>query len=71
MHEIHPKILTDDQKRPIAVQIDYADWLEIQKRLGQADVNGGGVNLTRFTGALKRGLDGLVYQKHAREEWGR
>ncbi|HWL93946.1 MAG TPA: hypothetical protein VNT79_10460 [Phycisphaerae bacterium] len=40
MFEIHKKIVTDENARPIAVQIDYADWLEIERRLA-ASSNGG------------------------------
>jgi hypothetical protein len=33
MRPIHKKILTDDAMRPLAIQIDYADWLEIERLL--------------------------------------
>ncbi len=39
MHPIRKKILTDDAMQPVAIQIDYADWLEIERLLhaqGQA-----------------------------------
>lgn len=71
MHEIQPRILTDANQQPIAVQIDYADWLEIQKLLGLPMTNGGPVDLSRFAGTLKWGEDGLDFQRQAREEWDR
>jgi hypothetical protein len=36
MLTIHKKILTDEAMRPLAVQIDYQDWLEIERRLTKA-----------------------------------
>ena len=37
MHAIHKNIVTDDAMRPIAVQIDYADWVEIEQSLKLAE----------------------------------
>ena len=34
MFEIHKKIMTDENNRPVAVQIEYQDWLEIERQLG-------------------------------------
>ena len=34
LRPIRKKLVTDEQHRPVAVQIDYADWLEIERRLG-------------------------------------
>ncbi len=31
MHAIRKKIVTDEDARPVAVQIDYEDWLEIER----------------------------------------
>ncbi|HKQ48085.1 MAG TPA: hypothetical protein VJZ71_08460 [Phycisphaerae bacterium] len=67
MHEIHPKILTDDKMQPVAVQIDYADWLEIEKLLNLDRANGKPVDLSRFTGTLKWGEDAVAYQRRVRE----
>jgi len=33
MLTISKKILTDEAMRPIAVQIDYQDWLDIERQL--------------------------------------
>lgn len=33
MNAIRKKIVTDENARPVAVQIDYADWLEIERAL--------------------------------------
>jgi hypothetical protein len=33
MRPIHKRILTDDALQPVAIQIDYEDWLEIERLL--------------------------------------
>lgn len=33
MRDIRKKIVTDEHGEPLAVQIDYADWLEIERQL--------------------------------------
>lgn len=33
MAPIRKKIVTDENARPVAVQIDYEDWLEIERAL--------------------------------------
>jgi len=69
MIEIHKKIVTDENQQPVAVQIDYNDWLEIEKAL---DLNGGDkkqADLSRFTGALHWGEDAVAYQRRVRQEW--
>jgi len=68
MHEIHPKILTDDNMKPVAVQIDYADWVQIKKLLGRQDANGKAVDLSQFAGTVKWPEDGVEYQRRVREE---
>lgn len=64
------KIVTDENHRPIAVQVDYADWLEIERMLS---ANGatppGESNLARWRGALALNEDPLSYQKRMRGEW--
>lgn len=71
MHEINPKILTDDKLKPVAVQIDYADWVQIKKLLGQQGANGKAVDLSQFAGTVKWPEDGVEYQRRVREEWDR
>jgi hypothetical protein len=62
MHTIHPKIVTDEQMQPIAVQIDYADWLEIKKLLLQKKSKAA-KNLEKFAGSIDLTEDPLKYQK--------
>jgi len=35
MLNIHKKILTDEAMHPLAVQIDYSDWLKIEQLLSK------------------------------------
>ncbi len=75
MHAIRKKIVTDEDSRPVAVQIDYEDWLEIERLLevsGAERPEAGGSKyrelLEKTRGGWKGG-DGLEYQIRIREEW--
>lgn len=68
-------ILTDEQQRPIAVQIPYEQWLEVEKKLGEpaskesaAFPSEAEKVLRRTAGTWKLG-DGLDYQRRIRAEW--
>ena len=68
----HKKIVTDDANRPVAVQIDYADWVEIERALGLHE-NGStpalAGDINRFAGSLALPVEPLEYQARARGEW--
>ncbi|HRI89822.1 MAG TPA: hypothetical protein PLJ47_18940 [Candidatus Hydrogenedentes bacterium] len=71
MDTIRKSIVRDDEERPIAVQIDYADWLKIEKILA----NGGNTeprttDLNSYRGCLTLTEDPLEYQLRVRGEWG-
>lgn len=71
MHEISPKILTDEHARPVAVQISYSEWLEIERLLAS---NGGAKksgDLRGLAGSIRWGEDAVAYQRRVREEWRR
>lgn len=69
MKEIRKRIVTDERNQPVAVQIDYEDWLEIERRLA-ADRNGPGApDLGQFAGAVRLSEDPLHYQQRIRGEW--
>ncbi len=74
-------ILVDEARNPVAVQLAYTDWLEIQRRLnieppprsGEAVGNDRAHVqdvLQRSSGIWKQG-DGLEYQRRIRVEWDR
>lgn len=71
MHEIHPKILTDENMRPVAVQIDYDDWLAIEQQLDIQRERGAPTDLADFSGVLQWPEDAVAYQRRVREEWTR
>lgn len=75
MDAIRKKIVTDEESRPVAVQIDYEDWLEIERLLEgleakEPETGGSGYRelLEKTRGSWKHG-DGLEYQIRIREEW--
>jgi hypothetical protein len=76
---IRKHIVTDEHNRPVAVQIDYEDWLEIERQLR---AEGGEMIREPSAGDTFSGLldatqgiwtegDGLEYQKRIRQEWTR
>lgn len=69
MSEIRKRILTDEANRPVAVQIDYDDWVRIERTLQSARSESAPVDLARFVGVLEWGEDAVAYQRRVREEW--
>jgi hypothetical protein len=69
MHKIRKKILTDETKRPVAVQIDYSDWLEIERSLDLRDVETRNTDLSAYAGVITLKEDPLQYQSRIRQEW--
>ncbi len=71
MHKIRKKILTDETERPVAVQIDYSDWLEIERSLDLRDVETETRNtdLSAYDGVITLTEDPLQYQSRIRQEW--
>ncbi len=69
MHTIHKNIVLDESQRPIAVQIDYADWLEIERSLHLADKEAKSLDPSQFSGVISLTEDPLTYQSHVRGEW--
>jgi len=61
MHDVRKKIVTDENMRPVAVQIDYAEWLRIQRLLDGQTVAPPPTDLARHVGRLNWPLDGLEY----------
>lgn len=75
MHAIQKKIVMDEDRNPIAVQIDYEDWLKIERLLKMREEEKLGAGRGRFRELLEKtrgswkGGDGLEYQIRIREEW--
>lgn len=64
---IRKKILTDENNEPIAVQIDYKDWLECEKILNLKSPQT--IDLSEFSGKISLTEDPLEFQKKIRDEW--
>lgn len=64
---IHKMLLTDENMQPIAVQIPYAEWLEIELLLGQKKTGKG--NLNELSGTISINEDPVLYQRRIRDEW--
>jgi hypothetical protein len=69
MRKIKKKILTDKAERPIAVQIDYTDWLEIERTLNLGGEHSGKIDLSNHEGVITLTEDPLGYQSRIRQEW--
>ncbi len=69
MREVRKRIVTDEANRPVAVQIDYEDWLDIVRALNLSDGNTPAPDLSRFVGTVDWREDGVAYQRRVREEW--
>ena len=69
MHAIHKNIVTDEAMRPIAVQIDYSDWIEIEQSLGLMDQASRTTDPSQFAGVITLTEDPLAFQTRIRGEW--
>jgi len=56
--------------RPVAVQVDYTDWLEIERVLRLLDGGHNSTNPARYSGILKLTEEPLEYQRRVRSDWG-
>jgi len=69
MHKIRKKILTDMTKRPVAVQIEYTDWLEIERSLNLQGEDTRNTDLSAHEGVITLTEEPLGYQSRIRQEW--
>ena len=61
MRGIRKKFIRDETKQPGAVQIDYADWLMVE-RVNRSD-------LSRYVGVISLTEEPLNCQSRVRKEW--
>lgn len=70
MLSVSKKIVTDEAMHPVAVLIDYQDWLLIEEILKayqtQQKTN---FDLNQYAGVIKLSQDPLEYQQQVRDEW--
>ena len=69
MLKIRKKILTDKAKRPVSVQIDYSDWLEIERSLDLRNGETRKTDLSAYEGVVTLTEDPVQYQSRLRQEW--
>jgi hypothetical protein len=69
MRKIRKKILTDSAEKPIAVQIEYTDWLEIERFLNLEGEDVSNTDLSSYQGVITLTEDPLEYQSRIRQEW--
>ena len=71
MQSIRKKIVTDEELHPIAVQIDYEDWLKIEKiiNLKKMEEPTKQFNINKYAGVLSLTEDPLDFQSKIRGEW--
>jgi hypothetical protein len=69
MPKIRKKIVTDEAQRPVAVQIDYTDWLRIARSLDLQDEDAKVTDLSRYHALISLTEEPLVYQARLRNEW--
>jgi hypothetical protein len=69
MRKIRKKILKDNAERPIAVQIEYTDWLEIERSLNLQGEDPQNTDLSNYQGIITLTEEPLGYQSRIRQEW--
>jgi hypothetical protein len=78
MLDVNKRIVTDEDGQPVAVQVDYADWLEIERQLEEsssAPKSAADMTDEEFKAFAEevsghwKGGDGLEYQRRLRAEW--
>lgn len=69
MIHIKRQIVTDESMQPVAVLIDYADWVKIERLLGDKTAETSNGFLEKHSGILDLSEDPLEYQHRVRREW--
>jgi hypothetical protein len=69
MYRIRKTIITDEGQRRVAVQIDYNDWLKIERSLNLQDEEAEITDLSRYYGVISLTEEPLAYQARIRNEW--
>lgn len=67
--DIKKRVIVDENQRPVAVQIDYSDWLKIERVLSEIPEAPKVFDPSPFFGVFKLTVDSLQYQRNIRDEW--
>lgn len=65
--QIHKMILSDENMKPVAVQIPYKEWLEIELAISKVQTKKS--HISHLYGSIKLSKDPLQYQRDIRSEW--
>ncbi len=70
MEPVGKRVITDKAGHPVAVQVDYREWLRIERALQLSSyARQQTTDLARFSGALRFQEDPVAYQRRIRREW--
>jgi hypothetical protein len=69
MMAVKKEILYDENRRPVKVLIDFAEWMKVEAALGSAEVEPNGHLLNEFAGKFDFGGDPMEIQRRMRSEW--
>jgi len=70
MERVEKQVITDEAGHPVAIQLDYREWLRIERALQlSSHARQQTTDLARFSGALRFREDPLAYQRRMRREW--
>ena len=69
LRKIRKRFVTDKASNRVAVQIDYNDWLRVERSLNLQDRHRRKTNLSRYCGVISLIEDPLDYQARLRNEW--
>jgi hypothetical protein len=78
MLDVKKRIVTNEDGQPVAVQVDYTDWLEIERQLEESSStpkSAADMTDEEFMAFAEevsdhwKGGDGLEYQRRIRTEW--
>lgn len=70
MSNIPKKLVVDENNKPIAVQIDYSEWLALEPRISELYIpDEPSVGIEELEGTISLPVDPLEYQRMIRDEW--
>jgi hypothetical protein len=69
MISVKKRIVLDETRNPVAVQISYEDWLVIEEQLRLGDMETEKRDFSRLAGSVLLSEDPLEFQRRLRSEW--
>jgi len=69
MSPIARKLVTNEARQVVAIQIDYEDWLKIEPLLNKHSLPQKTTDLNSFAGTISLTEGPLEFQKRIRGEW--